>query len=263
MMSIQDDKTSIQHFTKAPILEAVGVTKVFKIGKQMVTPISDVSFQINYGDFVIIFGPSGAGKSTLLNILMGIEKPDIGEVILKEESFYNFSNEDRAKIRLKRFGLIPEQQIWIEQLTLHENIALPLIMQGTRKGIALKKAQKFIDTFGIDSIKKHRPTEASSGQNQKASIARALINDPWIVFADEPTGHLDTQSVEEVIKILVDINTKENKTIVMVTHDFEFLKFSKKWFFVKDGRLWNIKQQNSPLHSIKEVVSYIESPNKK
>ena len=128
-----------QFYTKAPIVEAVGLSKVYRIGKQMVSPVSDISFQIGYGDFVVIFGPSGSGKSTLLNILMGVEKPDLGQVLLKGESFYDYSDDERALIRMKRFGLVPQDQYWLDNLRLLDNVALPLLLQGQRRGQAIKK----------------------------------------------------------------------------------------------------------------------------
>jgi ABC-type lipoprotein export system ATPase subunit len=257
-----DDLNSVQHFTKAPIIEAVGISKVYHVGKQMISPVKDISLQIGYGDFVIIFGPSGAGKTTLLNTLMGVEKPDVGEVFLKGESFYDFNPEDRAKIRLKRFGVITQSPHWLEQLGLVDNVALPLVLSGTPQKDARKRACELLKLVELEEFEKLKPNELSGGQQQKASIARAMINDPWILFADEPTGHLDSQSVEEVIGILVDASKKSGKTIIMVTHDMEFLKYSKKWFFVKDGRLWDIKDHKSPFHNIKEVIGYLEKENK-
>ena len=252
----QDELT---HYTKSPILETIGVTKVYKVGDQMVTPISDITLQVGYGDFVVIFGPSGAGKSTLLDVLMGVEKPDVGQVLIKSESFYDLTPEERAMIRLKRFGLIPQDQIMLDQLNILDNVALPLILQGEKLSVAREKARGQLVSFQLAEYTNRKPTELSSGQKQKASIARALINDPWILFADEPTGHLDTRSVEEVMEILVTANRRDQRTIVVVTHDMEFLKHSRKWLFVKDGRLWDIKNYNNPFHNIKEAIDYVEA----
>jgi len=261
-MAEEKNLASVEHYTKAPIIEAVGISKVYHVGKQMISPVKDISLQIGYGDFVIIFGPSGAGKTTLLNTLMGVEKPDVGEVFLKGESFYDFTPEDRAKIRLKRFGIITQSPLWLDQLNVIDNIALPLVLNGLAQKEARVKARELLNTVELQEFEKLKPNELSGGQQQKASIARAMINDPWILFADEPTGHLDSQSVEEVISILFKASVVSGKTIIMVTHDMEFLKYSKKWFFVKDGMLWDIKDQKSPFHNIKEVIGYIEKQNK-
>ncbi len=251
--------SELEYHLKAPILEAVGLSKVYKIGKQMVTPIYDISLQIGYGDFAIIFGPSGAGKSTLLNILMGVEAPDVGQVFLKNESFYDYSAEDRAMIRLKKLGLVPQGQLWVDHLTILDNVAMPLLMQGVKQKTAREEAMKLLESMGLADRAKHHPQELSSGQQQKASLARALISKPWIIFTDELTSHLDSKSVEEVTELLVRINREQRTTVVMVTHDLSFLKYSKKWFFVRDGRLFDIKDHRSPFHNIKEALSYVET----
>lgn len=249
------------YFTKAPIVEAVGLSKVYRVGKQMVSPVTDISFQIGFGDFVVIFGPSGSGKSTLLNILMGVESPDIGQVLLKGESLYDYSDDERAKIRMKRFGLVPQDQFWLEQMPLVENVALPLLLQGMRKGQALEQARERLNLVGLDEKHKNKIHELSSGQQQKASLARALVNQPWVVFADEPTAHLDSKSVSDVVQTLLQAN-KQGVTVVMVTHDLEFLKYAKKWFFVRDGRLWDIKDRQNPFHDVQDAVNYVDELKK-
>jgi len=244
--------------TKAPIIEAIGVTKIYQIGKQMVSPVSDASLQIGYCDLAVIFGPSGAGKSTLLNLISGVELPDVGEVFLKGDNLHKYSVEDKARIRLKRFGFVTQQQHWLDYLTIWENVALPLSLQGEKLSVSKSKAIDLLYSVGLKGFETRRPNELSIGQQQKASIARALINEPWIIFADEPTEHLDTKSAEEVMDILLETNRKDQRTLIMVTHDMEYLKFSKKWFFVKDGRLWDIKDHTNPFRNITEATKYIE-----
>ncbi len=248
--------------TKAPIIEAVGLSKVYHVGKQMISPVSDITFQIGYGDFVVIFGPSGSGKSTLLNILMGVEQPDLGQVLLKGESLYDFSDEERTTIRLRRFGLIPQDQFWLETMDVGHNVALPLLLQGKTTSQALQPAQAQLEAVGLADKHKQKAYELSSGQQQKASIARALVNDPWVVFADEPTAHLDSKSIADVIDTLLMAN-KQGLTVIMVTHDMEFLKYAKKWFFVRDGRLWDIKDQKNPFHDLQEAMTYVEAQQEK
>ena len=247
----------VEYQTKAPIIETIGISKVYKIGKQMVNPVTDISLQVGYGDFAVIFGLSGAGKSTLLNILMGLESPDIGEVFIKNNSLYAYSEEERTVIRRKKIGYIPQNQYWINHMNILDNVALPLILEGTGYKKAREKATKLLYSVGLSGRVRHKPYELSSGQQQKASIARALIKDPWLVFADEPTAHLDSESVKEVSQILVDANKKFQVTIIMVTHDFEFLKLSKKWFLMRDGRLWDIKDRKNPFRNLKEAIDYI------
>jgi len=249
----------LEHEVKAPILEATGASRLYRVGDSMVTTVSDVTLQVGYGDFAVIFGPSGAGKSTLLNMLMGLEKPDIGEVFLKGESLYGYSEEDRTVLRGKRISYLPQSQYWIEFMDITDNVALPLILQGWTYRHARPKAREWLEKVGLKDQIDHKPSELSSGQQQKAALARALIKDPWLIFADEPTAHLDSKSVEEVTGLLLSNAKEHGITIIMVTHDLSFLKLSKKWFFMKDGRLWDIKDKRNPFNNIREVLAYVET----
>ncbi|USN96649.1 MAG: ABC transporter ATP-binding protein [Candidatus Nomurabacteria bacterium] len=254
-----DQHASLEHQVKAPILEATGASRIYKVGGNLVTTVSDVSLQVGFGDFAVIFGPSGAGKSTLLNILMGLEKPDVGEVFLKGESLYGYSEEDRTILRSKRISYLPQTQYWIEFMDVTDNVALPLILQGMSQRKARVKAREWLEKVGLKEEMGLNPDELSSGQQQKAALARALIKDPWLIFADEPTAHLDSKSVEEVTDLLLSSTKEHGVTIVMVTHDLSFLKLSKKWFFMRDGRLWDIRDKRNPFNNIRDVLAYVDS----
>jgi putative ABC transport system ATP-binding protein len=249
----------VERETVAPIIEAVGVSRVHNIGDGMVSPATDISLQVGYGEFAVIFGPSGAGKSTLLNMLMGLEKPDVGEVFLKSTSLYGLSEEERTILRGRRISYLPQAQYWIEHMDLLDNVALPLLLQGQVHRVARREAKKLLIEVGLEKVLRVQPSSLSSGQQQKAALARALIKQPWLIFADEPTAHLDTKSVEEVTSILLETVSKRGVTIIMVTHDMSFLKLSKKWFFMQDGRLWDIKDQRNPFKNIREVMEFVES----
>lgn len=248
----------LEHQVKAPIIETAGISKTYHIGLEMVTPVTDVSLQVGYGDFAVIFGQSGAGKSTLLNMLMGLEAPDLGEVFLKGSSLYDYTEEERTLIRRKKISYLPQTQYWLEHLDMVENVSLPLLLEGVKPTVAKKQAADMLIKLGLESRLKHRPEELSSGQQQKAAMARALIKKPWIIFADEPTAHLDTTSVEEVTRIMLDAVNTMGVTVIMVTHDLEFLKMSKKWFFMRDGRLWDIKDRRSPFNDIKGAIDFVD-----
>ena len=252
-------EAALDHKVKSPIIETMGLSKVYRLGSEMVTPVSDVSLQVGYGDFAVIFGPSGAGKSTLLNILMGLEKPDLGQVFLKGSSLYDFSEENRTVIRRKKISYLPQAQYWLEHMGMVDNVALPLILLGQSQKQARAKAIEMLEKVGLKDRLKHRPDELSSGQQQKAALARALIKQPWIIFADEPTAHLDTSSVDEVTQILLDSAKTMGITIIMATHDLEFLKLSKKWFLMRDGRLWDIKDRRNPFHDIQQALQYVDN----
>jgi putative ABC transport system ATP-binding protein len=249
---------AVQHQVSLPIIETMGISKVYHIGDDMVSPATDITMQIGYGDFAVIFGPSGAGKSTLLNMLMGLEKPDVGEVFLKGESLYGYSEEERTVIRRKKLSYLPQSQYWLDFMDVTDNVAVPLILQGWSRRKARKRALEALEEVGMKEFSKHQPVELSTGQQQKAAIARAIIKQPWVIYADEPTAHLDSKSVEEVTKILFRAADKYEITIVMVTHDLNFLKLSKKWFFMQDGRIWDIKDRRNPFNNIREAISYVE-----
>lgn len=260
----ENTNVEVEYRVKAPIIETVGVSKMFRVGDEMVSSVSDVSMQVGYGDFTIIFGPSGAGKSTLMNILMGLEKPDLGEVFLKGSSLYEYSEEERTLIRRKKISYLPPSQYWLDHMNMVDNVALPLILLGKGHREARKKATEMLDTVGLKDRLKYRPDELSSGQQQKAALARALIKEPWIMFADEPTAHLDTKSVEELTDIMLSAGRQMGITIIMVTHDLEFLKLSKKWLLMRDGRLWDIKDRRSPFNDVREAMAYVdEHPEEK
>lgn len=256
---INNQQVELEHQVQAPILEATGASRIYKVGDSMVSTVSDVTLQVGYGDFAVIFGPSGAGKSTLLNMLMGLEKPDVGEVFLKGESLYGFSEEDRTILRSKRISYLPQAQYWIEFMDVTDNVALPLILQGMSQRKARAKARELLEKLGLHDAAHLNPDDLSSGQQQKAALARALIKDPWIIFADEPTAHLDSKSVDEVTDMLLSNAKEHGITIIIVTHDMNFLKLSKKWFFMKDGRLWDIKDKRNPFNNIRDVLAYVES----
>lgn len=258
-MSDNDIQQLPEHEIKAPIIETLGVSKVFRVGDKMISPVSDVTLQVGYGDFAVIFGQSGSGKSTLMSMLMGLSKPDVGEVFLKGESLFGFSEEQRTMIRRKKVSYLPQAQYWINGMNLIDNVALPLYLLGWRRSKARKKAIDLIKEVGLENEMRQHPNELSSGQQQKAALARALVKDPWIIFADEPTAHLDTKSVEDVTKILMDTSAAHGITIVMVTHDLNFLKLSKKWFFMQDGRLWDIEDRRNPFTNIRDAISYVEN----
>ncbi len=244
-----------------PIIETVGATKVFEVPKQKITAVSDISMSINYEDFVMIFGPSGSGKSTLLNILLGLEVPDIGEVYLKNDSFFELTEEERAFIRLSRFGIIPQKQFWLNQLSVIDNVGLPLVLLGDTLNLSRKKAGFLLRKVGMYKFKMNAPKDLSVGQQQKVALARSLINDPWILFADEPTGNLDENSSKQVMKLLKEMHLKENITIVMVTHDLKYLSYAGRWLFVDDGKLTKLEAEdkNHPIESFKKLIKKIES----
>jgi len=217
------------------ILEVSDVFKSFVLGIETVDVIKGVSFQINKGDFVVLFGPSGSGKSTVLNMSLGLETPSKGSIKFLGKDLYNsMSDDERAQERKKEIGIIYQQSNWIKSLNVLENIYFPLTLRGESIEKREKKAWDMLDTVGMRQAAYQKPTELSSGQQQRISLARALITDPSLIVADEPTGNLDSTSGEAIMALFQSLN-QEGKTIIMVTHDLEYMKYSTRSINMADG----------------------------
>lgn len=218
-------------------IEVKNVTKDFLVGTQNISVLKGISLGIKRGEFAIIFGPSGCGKSTLLHAILGMEKPTSGEVLLDGISLYSMGEDEIVRFRKARIGVVFQQSIWIKSLNVIENVCLP----NRLKGIPIEKAEELaMEALGKVKLvdwAHHHPSELSSGQQQKISLARALTIDPMVIVADEPTGNLDTVSSDELMDLLLDLSQNQGKTILMVTHDLEYLKYASKLFHIIDGLL--------------------------
>lgn len=220
------------------IIEVSGVEKSFEVGTQLVKVLHQVTVEIAMGDFVIIVGPSGCGKSTLLHIILGLEKPSQGEVIFLGEKIYHNTTEDyRSDFRKKHIGMVYQQSNWVKSMSVAENVAFPMLLLGMDKIAAHERAVELLAKLKMQEWAEYMPSELSGGQQQRVSLARALANNPEIIIADEPTGNLDYQTGQEVMQLLQELNAKEKKTIVMVTHDLEYLKYANRAIKMFDGRV--------------------------
>ena len=225
---------------QSSIIQVEDITKMFVIGEQEVQILKGVSFSVSFGEFVIIFGPSGCGKSTLLHIILGLERPSTGKVIFLDENIYDDTDEDyRSNFRKKHIGMVYQQPNWIKSLNVGENVAFPLMLLGMDKNIAFEKAIEILTKVNMEKWAKYIPTELSSGQQQRVALARSLINNPEIIVADEPTGNLDFTSGQDMMQLLHNLNAEQKKTIVMVTHDLEYLKFATSAVRMLDGKIVN------------------------
>ena len=217
-----------------PILEAQGIHKFFKVGNGIVQVLKGVDVSITPGEFIVLFGSSGCGKSTLLNILLGLEVPSEGKVQFMGKDLYSYEEDDRSQIRKEGVGLIYQQQNWVKSLNVLENVAFPLTLRGVLKDEREAKAMEYLRQVNMEASADQAPTELSSGQQQRVSFARALISAPAIVVADEPTGNLDSKSGVELMGLFKDYNNQGN-TIIMVTHDLEFLSYATRSLNMSDG----------------------------
>lgn len=247
----QMQKPSIE-IKSGVVMSVEHVDKNFNVGVQVVKVLKDVSTQIKKGDFFVIFGPSGSGKSTLLHTLLGLERPTAGRVMLMDKEFSAMSEDEAAEYRKYRVGMIYQQPYWIKSLSVLENVAFPLFLLGQLPSQAYEKSMSMLKVVGMEDWHNYSPTELSAGQQQRISLARALINDPVILVADEPTGNLDTLAGEELMQLLSELNKQQGRTIVMVTHDLEYMKYASRMIRVVDGRVENEYNQDQ-IHKLFKV----------
>ncbi len=219
------------------MIKVQNLRKVYKVGDEKVVALDNISTVIPKGEFCCIVGTSGSGKSTLLNMLAGLEKPSKGKVKIAGRLISKMSEKELAVFRQQNIGFIFQSYNLMPTMTAVENVAFPLMFKGMDKKIREKKARKLLKEMGLGSRMDHKPGELSGGQQQRVGIARAFVGKPKVIFADEPTGNLDSATTEQVMKMLLDISEKNNITFVMVTHDPELAKMARRVITLKDGRI--------------------------
>jgi putative ABC transport system ATP-binding protein len=203
------------------------------------TALDGVSVSLEPGEIVAVMGPSGSGKSTLLHCLAGILRPDGGEVRFDGERIDTLGEGPRTKLRRSSFGFVFQLGQLVSELTLRENVSLPLLLAGRPRREAFAEAEAWLDRLGIRGVAAHRPGEVSAGQGQRAAVARALIHEPRVVFADEPTGALDSLAGEQVMELLVGAAREREVAILLVTHDVRVAAYADREVIVRDGRVAN------------------------
>lgn len=216
------------------MLNIVNLNKEYKSKFKV---LENINLKVEKGDFISIMGPSGAGKTTLLNILSTIDKPSTGKVFYDDIDVNTMNNKEISRFRRKNIGFIFQDYNLLDSMSVEDNIALPLVIESKKSKDIQSEVTKLAKFFGIESHLKKYPYELSGGQKQRVAAARALITSPSIVFADEPTGALDSKSSSELLNCLKEMNEKFDVTIVMVTHDAFAASYSKKVIFIKDGKL--------------------------
>jgi ABC-type lipoprotein export system ATPase subunit/ABC-type lipoprotein release transport system permease subunit len=230
--------------------------KSFPLGSQTLEVLKNINVTISEGQFSIIYGPSGCGKTTLLNSILGLETPTSGSVTFNGQSIYSVSEDERSIIRKKNFGFIYQQATWINSLDVLNNVAFPLILDGIKTETALIAAKEELKKVGMTKWETHTLTELSAGQKQKVALARALITKPEILIADEPTGNLDFTSGNNLIATLKELNENENLTIVMVTHDLNYISTATNIIQIFDGEI--ITQTDVNNENIKELTEKLK-----
>ncbi len=217
------------------ILRVEHLTKIYGKEENKVYAVNDMSFTINRGEFVAIVGSSGSGKSTLLHLIGGVDKPTSGKVYIEGKDIYTLNEENLAIFRRRQVGLIYQFYNLIPILNVIENIMLPCELDG--KKVEKSKVDEIINTLGLNDRINNLPNELSGGQQQRVAIGRALINNPAIILADEPTGNLDTKSSTEIVELLKLSNKKYNQTIIMITHNLEIAKIADRVIHIEDGKI--------------------------
>ncbi len=219
------------------IIKTAGLSRHYKVGKEKIIALDNVDLEIEQGKICCVLGTSGSGKSTLLNMLAGLEKPSTGTVEIGKYRIDKFSEAELAKFRQKFTGFVFQSYNLIPTLTALENVALPLVFKGEDKKIREEKALKMLKLVGLENRAGHKPTEMSGGQQQRVGIARAFVSDPKVIFADEPTGNLDSKTTSDVMKLISKLVHEKNQTMVLVTHDENVAKYADIIVRISDGKV--------------------------
>lgn len=219
------------------ILKVENLKKVYGKGEAEVSALDGVSLSINKGEFVAIIGPSGSGKSTLMHMIGGVDRPTSGNLFIEGTDIYHLNETQLAIFRRRQIGLIYQFYNLLPVLTVEENITLPLLLDGHK--VDEKQFQTIVKALGLENRLNHLPNQLSGGQQQRVSIGRALINNPALMLADEPTGNLDSENSKEIIDLLKMFNKKNNQTLIMITHDERIALQADRIITIMDGKILN------------------------
>jgi putative ABC transport system ATP-binding protein len=222
---------------RPPAVETSGLTKVFGSGETEVRALSDVDFLVSPGEFVAIMGPSGSGKSTLLHILGALESPTAGSVAVGGVRYEGLADSELTRIRREHIGFVFQFFNLLAALTAEENVTLPAVIAGDRRPEIQQRGAHLLERIGLDRRAHHLPSELSGGEQQRVSIARALLLEPELVLADEPTGNLDSRAGRSVLDLLRQVNREEGQTVVMVTHDPSAAARADRIVYLRDGEI--------------------------
>ena len=225
---------------KTPIIRVKNLYKIYRVGETRVRALNGVDFTLYRGEFCAIVGTSGSGKSTLLNMLAGLEKPTRGEIEIGGKHIEKLSEKELVTFRREKIGFIFQSYNLLNTMNALENVAMPLSFRGIGRRERLTRAKKYMDLVGVGGQAKHMPNQMSGGQQQRVGIARALAVNPQIIFADEPTGNLDSKTTMEVLHLMQKIVREQKQTLVMVTHDNYLAGFADVILHIKDGKIVQI-----------------------
>ena len=227
--------------TRPVVIRVKNLYKIYRVGDIKVRALDGLDFDIYKGEFVAIVGASGSGKSTLLNMLAGLEKPTKGEIEIGRVHIEKMAERQLVSFRREKVGFIFQAYNLLNTMNALENVALPLSFRGVSRRQRLKEARKYMDLVGVGGQARHMPNQMSGGQQQRVGIARALVVNPQIIFADEPTGNLDSKTTMEVLRLMQKIVREQDQTLVMVTHDNNLASYADRRIRIMDGRIVGIE----------------------
>ena len=239
------------------IIETRQIAKRYVMGTDVVDALKSISISVQKGEYVAFMGPSGSGKSTLMNIVGCLDSPTSGQYILNSQDVSSMGENELAEVRNKEIGFVFQTFNLLPRQTSLENVALPLIYAGYSKADRIEKAMQALQSVGLEKRAGHRPNELSGGQRQRVAVARALVNDPSILLADEPTGNLDTKTSYEIMDLFDQIHSKGN-TVIMVTHEEDIAEYAHRIIRLRDGLMetdranTNIRKANALMQAAKE-----------
>lgn len=240
-----DSQTKEEPDDRRVVIEVKDLYKIYKVGSSKVRALNGVDFKVYEGEFCAIVGTSGSGKSTLLNMLAGLEKPTKGEIVIAGHHIEKMNENKLVRFRRKNVGFIFQSFNLIGTMNAMENVALPLSFRGMAKDLRLKKAMKMLRLVGLKEHALHKPNQMSGGQQQRVGMARALVVNPKIMFADEPTGNLDSSTSKEMMDLMRKVVNEQKKTLVMVTHDDSLAAIADKVIRIVDGKIIKIEDRST------------------
>lgn len=235
------------------IIEIRGIRKIYRVGSEKVVALENIDLTIVKGEICCLLGTSGSGKSTLLNLMAGLEKPTKGEIIIKNTHIERLDEKKLVLFRQKYIGFVFQSYNLLPSLTALENVGLPLAFKGIPRSIRDKKSKQMLNSVGLTSQSNRKPSQMSGGQQQRVGIARAFVGNPEIVFADEPTGNLDSKTTSDVMELIIGIAKKNNQTLIIVTHDINIAKYANKVIRILDGNIESIETKITEEESILNI----------